>query len=306
MTIAKVIIESDDPGPVLVESLVIRIFSTVGDLITSGTTDVLGEANFDIPDADYDLYFFKQGVSINAGMPLRITIDVADPDTPPNTFKVIVHVASLPEAVDPLRCRISGEIIGADGAPTKDGRITVTPTLQTGVIGGNVVSPQHSASFAPDENGHYEFDLLRKVNYRVFFHFLSDLLGVEPPELDDSRVPDLPAINVANFMFPLPIDAAFDSNTLALVAGGDEDDSISTTITYSDGSIRTAPTHHAVVASASSDESVAIVALQVGKILVTPLSAGVTNITITRTISSDIYYDPAPAMVTETLVVTVS
>lgn len=305
MTIAKVIIESDDPAPVLVKDLTVRFFDLGGTLITSGVSDVNGEVDVDIPDADYHLYFFKQGVSINAGMPLLITIDVADPDVPPNTFKVIVHVFTLPEAIDPLQCRISGHIRGADGEPTKDGRISLSPTLETGVLGGNVIAPQHTASFAPNEDGFYEFNLLRKVNYSLYFHFLETINLEEPPILN-VRVPDLPAMDVVDLMFPVPIDASFSENTLALVAGDPEDDSVETAITYSDGSIREAGTTFTTFFSQSDNEDVATVELQTGKILVTPVAAGVANIIIVRTISISIYYDPVPVFTTETLEVTVT
>ena len=305
MTIAKVIIESDDTVPVLVDGMTIRFFDIGGAFVTSGVSDGVGEVDVDLPDADYNLYFFKQGVSVNAGMPLQITIDAADTDVPPNTFKVIVHVATLPEAVDPLQCRISGTLRGADGEFTKDGRITLTPTLETGVLGDNVIAPQHSVTVYPDEDGQYEFNLLRNVNYCAYFHFLDELLGVEPPELD-VRVPDLPALNLTNFLFPVPVNADFEPEVLALTAGDPEDDSIELTISYSDGSTRTTLPRFVTVTPVSDDEDVATVEIQVDKVLVTPLTSGTANITIEREISDTIYFDPAPAFVTETLVVTVT
>lgn len=305
MTIAKVILESDDPSPALVGGLTVRFFDTGGTFITSGVSNVSGEVDVDLPDADYHLYFFKQGVSINAGMPLLITIDVADTDVPPNTFKVIVHVHTLPEAIDPLQCRISGFIRGADGEPTKDGRIIMSATLETGVLGGNVISPQDSVSASPDENGFYEFNLLRNVNYCLYFHFLETLAQKEPPVLD-ARVPNLPALDIADFMFPVPIDASFSVNVLALIAGDLADDSVESAITFSDGSIREQGTQFTTFSSVSDDEAVALVAMQSGKILITPVATGVANITIIRTIVSTIYYDPVPTFVTETLVVTVT
>ena len=304
MTLAKVIIENDDPSPALVESLTVRFFDTGGTFVTSGVSDVNGEVDVDLPDADYNLYFFKQGVSINAGMPLLITIDSGDTDVPPNTFKVIVHVASLPEAIDPLQCRISGFIKGADGEPTRDGRITAEPTLETGVLGGNIIAPQHSASFAPDKDGHYEFNLLRNVDYCIYFHMLETLLRSEPPVME-VKVPDLPAMGIANLLFPVPVNAAFSVNVLALVAGNPDDDSIEVAVSYSDGSVRTSGTLIATVSSVSDDEDVAFVELLTGKVLITPVAAGTANITITRTVVSTIYYDPIPTFITETLVVTV-
>lgn len=305
MTIATVIIESDDPSPVLVDGVIVRVFDTGGSLITSDTSDVNGEAVFDIPDDDYHLYFYKQGVTINDGMPQLVTVDAADVDVPPNTFKVIVHVHSLPEAVDPLQVRISGYIRGADGAFTKDGRLTFEPCRETGVLGNNVIAPQHSVSVAPDENGYYEFNLLRGLEYRGFFHMLNYLLSKEPPELD-IRTPDLPALDITALLFPVPVAAFFDPDALVLSAGDDADDSISLSIAYSDGSVRSYPPRFTSLSASSDDEDVAIVEMLTDKVLITPLSAGVANITIVRTISDTIYFDPTPAFTSETLVVTVT
>jgi len=92
MTIATVILESDDPSPALIDGLTVRLFDTLGAFVTSGVTDVNGEVTVDLPDADYDLYFFKSGVSINDGMPQRITIDVAS--RPSSVSDLWVHSRS--------------------------------------------------------------------------------------------------------------------------------------------------------------------------------------------------------------------
>lgn len=306
MTVTTIILESDDAVPVLIESLSVRVFDTGGVFVTSGNTDVDGEAIFDLPDADYDLYFYKQGVSINAGMPERITVDAADPDVPPNTYKVIAHITSLPESVDPLLCTVSGYIRGADGLPTLDGKLTISPTLETGVIGGAIISPQNLVHVHPDGDGYYEFQLMRNVCYNVYFHFLQSLLGVTPPELDVSQVPDLPAISIADLLFPVAVLAEFDPETLALTAGDPQDESVTYSVTYSDGSEREWGTALCIVNMTNDNEDAVSVERQDGKVLVTPLAAGVANITFVRVVSPTIYYSPVPDFVTGTLVVTVT
>ena len=311
MTIAAVILESDDPSPVRIEGLTVRFFDTLGAFVTSQATDSTGTATVDVPDADYDLYFFKQGVSINAGMPLRITVDAADPDTPPNTFLVVAHVATLPEATDPLQVCISGTIRDAAGNLTKDGFLVFQPVVETGVLSDNVITPQSQLRTRPDENGAYKFFLLRNLKYRAFFYMLDQLFQQEPPELA-VVAPDLPALGLHNLLFPVPVNAAFNPNTLALSAGGADDDSVAVTITYSDGSvnlngIRPTPPSFANVSASSDDETVATVEFQTDKVVVTPVAAGTANITIVRTVSADGFvYDPVPTFTTETLVVTVT
>jgi hypothetical protein len=307
MTTTTIILESDDPSPVLIEDVLVNVYDTGGVFQTSGNTDVDGEAIFDLPDDDYDLTFYKQGVSIIAGMPLRITVDAADTDVPPNTWKVIAHITASPEAIDPLLCRISGYIRGADGSFTKDGKLTAAPVKETGVLGGNVIAPQHLAYIRPDDNGYYEFDLLRGVNYNVYFHFLEELLSTKPPSLT-CIVPDLPALPIADFLFPVQVDADFDPEVLAIDVG-DENTDVALTITYSDGSTsvtRTASPGFSGIIPESDDEDVATVELLGYTVCVVGIGVGTANITITRTISADIHYDPVPTFTTETLVVTVS
>lgn len=312
MTIAAVILESDDPAPVLIEGLTVRFFDTLGVFVTSAVTDATGTATVDLPDADYDLTFFKQGVSINAGMPQRITIDAADLDVPPNTYKVIAHIATLPEATDPLQICISGSIMDAAGNPTKDGYLVLQPCVETGVLSTKVLTPQSQLRVDPDENGEYKFFLLRGLRYRAIFYMIEQLFQKEPPELE-VIAPDLPALSLHDLLFPVPINATFTPNTLALTAGDPEDDSIGYEVTYSDGSVNTggqrpdSPPHTAISAS-SDDEAVATVALQTGgTVLVTPVAAGTANITIVRTVTTkNFVYDPVPIFTTGTLVVTVS
>ena len=306
MTVTTIILESDDAVPVLIETLSVRVFNTGGVFVTSGNTDVDGEAIFDLPDADYDLYFYKQGVSINGGMPQRITVDAADTDVPPNTFKVIAHVTSMPESVDPLLCTVSGYIRGVNGLPTLDGKLTISPTLETGVIGGDIISPQNLVHIHPDATGYYEFQLLREVCYNVYFHFLQSLLGATPPELDPSQVPDLPAISIADLLFPVAVLGVFDPETLALTAGDDPDESVTYAITYSDGSVREFGTALCTTTMTNDNEDAVSVERVGDKVIVTPIAAGVANITFVRVVSATIYYSPVPDFVTETLVVTVT
>ena len=307
MTTTTLILESDDPAPVLIENVLVNVYDTGGVFQTSASTNASGEAVFDLPDADYDLTFWKQSVSIVDGMPLRITVDAADPDTPQNTWKVITHVTALPEAVDPLLCRISGYIRGADGSATRDGKITFVLHKETGVLGGNIIAPQHLAYKSPDINGYYEFDLFRGAEYNAYFHFLDTLLGSKPPDLV-CIVPDLPALSIADLLFPIHVDADFSSESLSINVD-DEDTSISLTLTYSDGSTsltRSASPGFSGIVLSSDNEEVATVEYVGPNIQVVGIGAGTANITCARTMSSNIYYDPAPTFTTETLVVTVS
>lgn len=309
MTITTLILESDDVVPVLIEFLTVRLFDTGGSFVTSGVTDVDGEVIVDVPDADYDLYFFKSGVSILGGMPQRITVDAADTDVPPNTFKVLAHVAVLPEAVDPALCRVSGDLVGSGGQPSIDGRLVFSLCKMAGYIVGDLLAPQSALNKAPDAGGHYEFDLIRGQEYQAWFTHVNSIPGIaEEPFRMKVIVPDLPSIHIRDLLFPVPVSATFSALTLGLVAGGAEDNTIELTVTYSDGSDRTALPALGTQFILSSDNDVAVALDRVENTLyITPIAAGVANITVSRVLSTEfLVFDPTPAFITETLEVTVT
>lgn len=309
MTVTTIILESDDVVPVLVELLTVRLFDTGGSFITSGVTDIAGEVIVDVPDADYDLYFFKSGVSILDGMPQRITVDAGDVDIPPNTFKVLAHIAALPEAVDPGLCRVSGDLVGSGGQSSIDGRLVFSLCKQAGYILGDLLAPQSALNKAPDAGGHYEFDLIRGQEYEAWFTHINTIPGTaEEPFRMAVIVPDLPSIHIRDLLFPVPISATFSALTLGLVVGGADDETIELTVTYSDGSDRTTNPALATQFIVHSDSDTAIKLDRVGKkLIITPLAVGVANITVERVLSTEyLIFDPTPAFTTETLEVTVA
>lgn len=305
MTLTQILITSDDVVSVPVPDVIVRVFDLVGNFLTSGTTGTDGIANFDLPEADYNLTFFRFGVSMLEGMPQRITVDIN-----PAQFQIPAHVATLPEAIDPLQCRVSGFILGADGEKTKDIRLSMGMCPEIAVLSGTVIAPQQIIDIRPDEEGYYEFNVLRKTKYRVYFPQLITLFNVEPAQVI-SISPNLPAIRLNDFLFPVPVDAAFSALTLTATLGTDPDSSISCTITYSDGSlnddgIRLTPPFFTGVEAVSDNVDVAVAAFSVDKLIITPKGTGTCNVIITRQISTTlITYNPLPDFTTDILVVTI-
>jgi hypothetical protein len=312
MTVTTIQLENDAVSPARIPDVLVRVFDLTGDFVTSATTNSSGEAVFDLPDDDYDLYFFKRNVSLLNSQPQRITVDSGDPDTPPNTFLVLAHETVMPESTDPLRCRISGTVLGGNGLPTKELQLTFGMCPEVAVLGGNVIAPQPTINARSDDEGYFEFDLLRGMRYRGFFPQLEKLFDREPPEVR-CIIPDLPALALQDLLFPVPVDAAFSVATLSLTAGAlPPDESVEATITYSDGSvnqdgIRPTPPWFTSISAVSSNDAVVTVEFQVDKLVITPVAAGTADITIVRTISPTyITYDPTPAFVTDVLTVTVA
>lgn len=306
MTIAEINVESDDVISIAISDVVVRVFDLIGNFVTSGTTGQDGILMIDLPPADYNLTFFRYGVSIIEGMPQTITVD-----STPAQFVVKAHVTTIPEAIDPLQCRVSGTIKGADGEKTKDIRMTMEMCPEVAVLSGIVIAPQQIIDIKPDRDGFYEFNVLRKTKYRLYFPQLKSLFAVEPAELT-CIAPNLPSIHLSDFLFPVPVDAAFGAATLSVVLGGDPDSSISCTITYSDGSlndmgIRNTPPFFTGLEAISDNVTVAVAAFSVDKLIVTPKGIGTCTVVITRQVSTQlITYDPLPEFTTDILTVTVT
>ncbi len=312
MTITTIILDNDDVMSTPIQGVIVRVFTTTGTFTTSGTTDSSGVVVFDLPDADYDLTFFKQAVSPVAGQPQRVTVSSADPDDPPNTFLVKAHVTDMPEAEDPTVCRISGYVRGLNGKPTKELRIAFGMCPDTAVLDGFIIAPQSTLEVHPDEDGYFEFDLLRGMKYTAYFPQLESLFENEPASVL-VVVPDLPALLIKDLLFPVPVIVDFTSQTISLTAGAQPaDESIGVTITYSDGSInrdgiRPLPPWFTNVSIVNSNPNVASVEFQVDKLVITPLAAGTTTATFTRYISKKyLIYDPAPSFEPDSILVTVT
>lgn len=301
MATVTVRVLSDDPVPVPVEGVLVQFYDTLAVFQTSGTSDVAGEVTVVLPEADYDVLFFKVGVSILPSQPQRIAVE----DPGPNEFEVEAHVRSVPESTNPDRCTVSGYILGIGGGRYKTS-IVLKLVKSLIVTSGNVIAPQGRLEFFSNDDGYFEFELLRNTRYNAFFVVPRTLFGEDPGCLD-VRTPDGPSVDLHSFLFPIPVNMEFSAPTISLVAGADADESIEYTLTYNDGSERTVlatPWGH--VSLENSDSDVVGASIQDGVLVLTPYSAGVATITTTRSIPESISYDPLPAYVTGSVVVTVT
>jgi len=301
MATVTVRVLSDDPVPVPVEGVLVQFYDTSAVFQTSGTSDVAGEVTVVLPADDYDVLFFKAGVSILPSQPQRITVE--DPD--PNEFEVEAHVRSAPESTNPDRCTVSGYLLGIGGGRYKTS-IVLRLVKSLIITSGNVIAQQGRLEFFSNDDGYFEFELLRNTRYNAFFVVPRTLFGEDPGCLD-VRTPDAPSVDLHSFLFPVPVNMVFSAPTISLVAGDDPDESIEYTLTYNDGSERvTLATPWGYVSLTNSDSDVVGASLQDGVLVLTPYSAGVATITTTRGIPDSISYDPLPDYVTETVVVTVT
>lgn len=294
-TPVTIVITSNDPSPVLISGVVVDVYDVGSSFVTSGTTDVDGEVEFSLVDADYDLLFFKKGVSILPKQPQRITVDV---NATSNTFDVIASIFAPPQSIDPQLCRISGTIRGSGSVPIKGFRLYFGAKRTFSIIDNEVIAPSHIVEPVSNEDGFFEFDLYRGLEYDAFIWDNRTKLNV--------IVPELPAISLDALLFPIPVDVAFSDTVLALTVGDDPDESVTYIVSYSDGSTRTFSTLFASLATDNDNDDVVEVELLDEGFQITPLAVGVANITMVRTISNSTLFDPEPTFTTDTLQVTVT
>jgi len=311
-TPVQLTVQDDQPSPQPVQSVVVQIYTTLGALVTSGTTDSSGNVSFLLPDGPYNVLFYKQGVSILPRQPQRIVVDSLAIS---NNFLVSSHVSTLPESPDPLRCRASGDLLGVDGLPIHDLRISFRPTTDLQVVGGNLVSVQSQIEVKPDQNGHFQFDLLRGVVYKAYLRAVDSfpILGIDPLALDVIG-PPLPAVSLVNLLFPLPVLVEFSVDSISIpLAAGPNGDATLGTIHYADGttsgttpSNRTQLPPFARLDYVYSDPDLFSIILSNGSTQVTPYKTGTGTVTLVRSLPQSIFWPSPPAFVSETLTVTIT
>jgi hypothetical protein len=311
MTTAAVRVQDDTPSPQPVTGMVIQFFTTLGVFVTQGTTDGAGSVTVSLPDGTYNVLFYKQGVSILPKQPQQIVVSALAAS---NNFLVTGHVSVLPESPDPLRCRISGQLVGPDGLPTMDQRLSFLPQSDFSVSGGNLVSVQRQVEAHPDDKGYFQFDLLRGMKYTGSMLGIDSFpqLGISPVNLQ-VIVPALPALSLVNLLFPLPVSVIFSQDTISIpLAGGPDGSSTLGTITYSDGSSsgilptsRTPPPPFARLDYVYSDPTLFSIVLSNNNTVITPLKTGTGTVQLVRTVTPWAFWPEPPSFVSPPLTVTI-
>lgn len=294
---------SDDTSPVPIEGVVIEFYdATTAIFQTSGTTSSAGEVIATLPDGSYDVLLYKVGTTFLPKQPQQITVNTLLT----NVFEVSAHVRVRPESIDPLRCTISGFILGVDGKQAKH-RIVFEPIKTVTLLSHNVIAPYSRREVASNENGYFEFELLRNTKYFAYFVFPQDLFGIQPGKLD-IVVPNGPSVPLDVLLFPVPVNLTFSVSTISLVVGTLSDDTTTVVLTFSDGSVRESMSSPwAYVTVTNTDADIVEAAIIDAKILrLKPLTPGTVTITTVRTISDRAFFDPLPAYVTQSVVVTVT
>jgi hypothetical protein len=299
--IVTIQLQNDLLPPTRVPDALVEIYDTIGVFQTSGTTDDEGEVQFTLAEGSWDVFIFKQGLSILPSQPQRIVVS----STLPNTFLVSGHERTLPESTDPMFCRVSGYFKGASGETIRTARLALELLSDFTAYYGIIVPPQWRFSVSADDEGYVEFDLLRGMTYEAYYSLVETLGGVTPGKMT-LMVPDQPAINLQDLLYPFPVEVTFDPTSISLDVG-DTDDSIEVTTILSDGSdpVRSVP--WASVQLTNTDEAVVSAEITTGgKLYLTAKAAGTAVIGVERSISENVHIQPIPDFTSNTVTVTVS
>ena len=300
-TIVTVRLLDDTGTPQPIEGVLVELYDdSPFTFVTSGSTDPSGEVVFDVPDDTYNLYFFKQGVSVLPRQPQQIVVDVGLS----NVFEVTANVRTLPTASDPLLCRVTGTVKGVGGQPSQDIEIVFEPIPDLVVLNTNLMIPHGIKIVRPNSAGEFDFTLFRNIEYTAYFRLVNKFLGQQPPPIA-IQVPNQSGISLETLLFPVQLNAAFSQATLGLTVGDDPDDSTDVTITWSDGSTRETVPWSSLSVSQTVDDIVEAYLLG-GALVVKPIAAGSTVLSVARTLSAKAVFDPVSPFTSDTLTVTVT
>ena len=162
--------------------------STGTTLITSGATASDGHVQFMLPELlTYQLRTYKQGIS----SPQPTYVDVLSSG---NTFSIDASVFTLPQAVDPNLCRLSGYVKWPDGRPKAGLNIHFIHRYNPLVVDGVGIFGERVA-MRSDSNGYLQIDLWRGGVYRAVVDGHENVGR-------DILVPLLPAANINYVLFP--------------------------------------------------------------------------------------------------------
>lgn len=233
----QITILNDDVGNTPIEGLVVRIFDVTGTtFITSATTDAAGLVDFTLDGDDPAISYTLRGSKTGVVFPNPVGFDVYSPPanspTGTNTFEVEAHVVEMPESVNPYLCRVSGYIRRADGRVLPGLDVHFIPCFDPLIVEGAAILGERVYARS-DSKGYVEFDLYRNGMYSCVVESLEDLQR-------DITVPDAPAVNFADLVFPVVASVTFDPpGPLALNEGDTQD--VVVTVTTSAGVVLSGP-----------------------------------------------------------------
>ena len=186
-------------GGVPVENASVTIFSEVGAHIADSVTDNRGKAlvvlDVGVP---YYIRAYKDGLHT-----LYYSVTGAEGE-----FEVHLVPTTLTPSLDKDRCKVQGYVEDILGSPVK---WPLSISAFEGVARGRDGLIYGDSTISPDDDGYYEFDLVKDVSYLV--HSLPSGGIVE------CYTPNLDAISIEDFLFPVIVSIGEVPVTLNMAVG---------------------------------------------------------------------------------------
>lgn len=298
----EITVQDDQIVPSLVDDITVRVFDATGtSLITEGVTGsvIPGKVQFTLNGEDppemYQLRFYLNGGSIRSPQYIQVySPPSAAPAPATNNFTVTASMFSLPTATNPRLCRVSGYIWGPDGRPKHGIDVAFIPCFRPLIV-DNIGILGERVNAKTDKAGYIQIDLLRDGMYGV---------QVESQEnvVREVMVPDRSSINIMHLLFPVVVAIDFGTASVGVPINGSV--TLTPTITASDFRELegTAPEDVQYVVD---NPAIASVVVNQNTIVINGLSAGSTNLRVSRKDSS-IVYIPDPGIDGAVLPITVS
>jgi hypothetical protein len=201
--------------------VLVRVYDVTGTtLITAGITDVDGHVSFMLDGGSsshirYQLRTFKIGMAL----PQPVYIDVYSPPasspTGTNNFRLDAEVFTLPPAVDPALCRLSGFVRDPAGRARRGLDIHFIHRFKPLIVGegdDSVGVLGERIAIRTDKDGFLQVDLYRKGCYHAIVQSHENVAR-------DVFVPDLGAANINLVLFPRVYGVVFTPSTLTVDVG---------------------------------------------------------------------------------------
>jgi len=301
-------VKDDQPAPQPLENVKVRLFDESDIYLTELDTDAAGEASLLLegaasPGKAYIVRLVPPtGYLIQNGA--TQTVAVLDPVAPPetNTFDfVAVEQPTAEVSPDPDMCRLSGYFTDPSKRPIKNLSLIFHPregypdypyplggapySGQPSVVGGRIIASERRVN--TDKDGYVNFDLPRKGVFDVYIQ------GMDAPDnllLAAIYVPDVAGIEIEKVLYPYVEAIVFDTAAIAVAVDGTT--TVGLTIYTSNLLEASQLILGGMLTFELDDDSVAEILVEDGNLVVTGLSAGVANLSVTRKTGTVPPYSP--------------
>ena len=309
-------LESDDTTPIA--NVVIRVYNSTNEFVSEGTTDASGVLSLPLSGAPSPgTTYIVRPILANTNFVTPQSIAVVDPITPPslNSFNITGTPRSLPIAVNPSYCRISGYLTDVTGAPLANNLVRIEPIQEYSTIGFShhfTSSPSVMNSsillrgrvLESDSTGFIDFELPRRGKFKIHLGGASNPIEI----MESVIVPDLAGASISDVLFPYVASVSFAPTSLSInLTGGSTKGTVLITALDQLGRQINSSILSDLLEFTSSD--VSIVSAEVnttkGELNLGAAAVGTSTISATRKSSTSAVRVPAETTLTATLVVTV-